>query len=71
MTSLRKVPSLPELAAQGLAEVVGRDGKGRPTHYRPTPEGEQVLREAMAVNARAMLEDDTLSPHRGKLRRES
>lgn len=50
------VPTLPDLVARGLATVVpdptGRRGPG--TFYRPTPEGEALLRDTMRRNAERM-----------------
>lgn len=48
---LEPVPTLVELHARGLAEVVGRNGKKEPSHYRATPEGEALIRDAMRRNA--------------------
>lgn len=44
------VPTLPELAARGLARAVAWTSKGAPTHHRPTLEGEAELRDAMRRN---------------------
>ena len=41
------VPTVVELAEIGLANVVAVDLKGRPTHYRLTPEGQERIYAAM------------------------
>ncbi len=69
MAELEHVPTLEELAQQGLAVVAARDGAGNPTHYRPTPEGERLLQETMRRNVALMREHDELSPHRRVLGR--
>lgn len=60
MPELEHVPTLPELHARRpkLAEVVAVNGKGEPTHYRATPEGQQLIYDAMARNAPKAREND-------------
>jgi hypothetical protein len=45
------VPTVAELAAEGLAFPVAFDGKRRPTHWRLKPEGQQRIDDAMERNA--------------------
>jgi hypothetical protein len=45
------VPTLVELEAIGMAEVVARNEKGKPTHYRTSPEGQRWIYAAMAHNS--------------------
>lgn len=46
-----EVPYVEELLSQGLATVVGRSGKGEPTHHRLTTEGQRVVYAAMHARA--------------------
>lgn len=41
------VPTVAELAAEGLAFPIAFDTKHHPTHWRLTPEGEQRINDAM------------------------
>jgi hypothetical protein len=53
---IEAVPTAPELAAQGLAEVVARSKTGAATHYRLTAEGQQMVFDAMKRNAQRRLD---------------
>jgi len=47
------VPTVPELARQGLAKM--RPGKkGAPSYYRVSPEGEALMKDAMHRNAQRL-----------------
>ncbi|WIE81381.1 hypothetical protein [Curtobacterium sp. MCSS17_016] len=46
------VPTVPELYRKKLATVQERNKKGDPTHYRLTPEGQDLITQAMLRNAR-------------------
>ena len=46
------VPTVPELHRLKLATVQERNKKGDPTHYRLTPEGQDLIHQAMLRNAR-------------------
>lgn len=48
---LAHVPTLRELAEQGLAKVIAETAKGAPTHYRPTKKGDRLLTHVMDANA--------------------
>jgi hypothetical protein len=55
------VPTVAELAAEGLAFPVAFDGKRHPTHWRLKDEGQRRISEAMERNAaelRARVEQD-------------
>jgi hypothetical protein len=51
------VPTVPELYRKKLATVQERNKKGDPTHYRLTPEGQDLITQAMLRNARAAKEN--------------
>ncbi|MGW8431770.1 hypothetical protein ACWGJ9_11805 [Curtobacterium citreum] len=51
------VPTVPELHKLKLATVMERTQKNVPTHYRLTPEGQDLITEAMLRNARAAKEN--------------
>jgi hypothetical protein len=48
---LEPVPTLRQLHTKGLASVLERTTKGEPSILRPTPEGQQLIYDAMARNA--------------------
>lgn len=56
---IRHVPTVRELAVDGLAEVVESTAKGAPTHYRPTKKGQKRINAVMAANAEALRAIDT------------
>lgn len=45
------VPTMPELQKRGLALIVAGTSKGAATHYRATPEGQQLINDTMKRNA--------------------
>ena len=48
------VPTVEELASQGLAHLLPAPRKGGTAAYRITPEGEAMLRDTMRRNAERM-----------------
>lgn len=65
MAELEHVPTVPELARQGLAEP---DPHTRGV-YRLSPEGQAVITAAIRRNVERMRADPTLDPHRNVARR--
>lgn len=58
---LEVVPTVHDLWAKGLAEVVAWTAAktaAKPTHFRIKPEGQQLINDAMARNARKAREHD-------------
>lgn len=70
MADLRAgVPHVPDLANEGMAvPVAWTDAKKpadrRPTAYRLTPQGQQLIYDAMRSNAALALADPSQAPHR-------
>ena len=54
------VPSLPELAQQGLAHPVEWNKKREATHYTATSEGQRVIYSCMKHNAELLRSDEGL-----------
>lgn len=55
-----RIPTLAELAAQGLADVVERNKKGEAVVYRLKPEGQNAVYSAMKHNATLVKADEGL-----------
>ena len=56
---LKHVPTVAELVAQGLAEVVERNKKGEASAYRVKPDGYAAIYSAMKYNAMLLSADES------------